>query len=390
MNKKLMLCALMLIGGLSASGALSSDKHYRVSGSLTGVNEGDTLCLTPSATHNQEQPIALAVVKDGKFIFEGTLEEPRAMMLGVKNCFGGLSFMLEEGETQMVGAATSSAGRDNVPFYRIVANVTGSPLTDRMNSLLAVRDTMDRRYNAIQQRYAEVSNQLRKAYTDKNMEEFNRLKTTEEYKAMATAEREFLAEVDSCYTQVMLENKDSYWGPLMMMELASYLSDNEKKVFAQFSKEAQESYYGRLAHEELYPAGDEGEPVKEFTVTNAEGKQVSLKELLQGKKYLLIDFWASWCGPCRREIPNLKEIYKNYADKGFQIVSISIDQKEADWQKALKEEALTWPNFRDSHVAELYKVRAIPTMYLIDSNGRLVAENLRGAELAQKVAELLK
>ena len=115
------------------------------------------------------------------------------------------------------------------------------------------------------------------------------------------------------------------------------------------------------------------------------------KELeLEGKKYLLIDFWASWCGPCRREIPNLKNLYKQYAEKGFQIVSISIDKNESDWQKALKEEGLEWPNFRSQEVSDLYRVKSVPTMYLIDSKGVLVGTDLRGEALVKKLAELFQ
>ena len=143
--------------------------------------------------------------------------------------------------------------------------------------------------------------------------------------------------------------------------------------------------------EELYPAGKVGSAVAEFTVKDNDGKEVTLASLREGKKYVLIDFWASWCNPCRKEIPNLKNLYKLYGDKGFQIVSISIDKKKAEWEKALEEEQLPWPNFLDeTGVADLYKVRFVPTMYLIDAQGTLVGENLRGQALADKLKELFQ
>ena len=105
----------------------------------------------------------------------------------------------------------------------------------------------------------------------------------------------------------------------------------------------------------------------------------------------MIDFWASWCNPCRKEIPNLKKLYAQYSGKGFEIVSISIDQKKADWEKALKEEGLPWPNFLDeTGVAALYKVKFVPTMYLINADGVMVGENLRGEDLAEKLKELFQ
>ena len=115
-----------------------------------------------------------------------------------------------------------------------------------------------------------------------------------------------------------------------------------------------------------------------------------MAELCKDKKYILIDFWASWCNPCRKEIPNLKKLYAEYADKGFQIISISIDKKKADWEKALKEEQLPWPNYLDNgDIAATYKVKMIPTMYLIDTNGIMVGENLRGEALSEKLSQLM-
>ena len=177
----------------------------------------------------------------------------------------------------------------------------------------------------------------------------------------------------------------------MLISLTSYLTDDQKATYEAFSQEAKDSRYGRMVRDELYPAGKEGSKVPDFTVTDAEGKAITLAELCKGQKYILIDFWASWCNPCRKEIPNLKKIYAEYATKGFQIISISIDKKKADWEKALKEEQLVWPNFLDNgDVAATYKVKMIPTMYLIDANGILVAENLRGEALAEKLKELCK
>ena len=175
----------------------------------------------------------------------------------------------------------------------------------------------------------------------------------------------------------------------MLISLTSYLTEDQKTTYEAFSQEAKDSYYGRKVKEELYPAGKVGTKVPGFTVTDNDGKEVTLEELCQGQKYVLIDFWASWCNPCRKEIPNLKKLYEKYADKGFQIISISIDKKKADWEKALKEEQLPWPNYLDNgDVAVIYKVKMIPTIYLIDSNGIMVGENLRGETLVQKLAEL--
>ena len=176
-----------------------------------------------------------------------------------------------------------------------------------------------------------------------------------------------------------------------MISLTSYLDKGQQAWYDELSDAAKASYYGQKVKEELYPAGKVGSAVTEFTVKDNDGKEVTLASLREGKKYVLIDFWASWCNPCRKEIPNLKNLYKLYGDKGFQIVSISIDKKKAEWEKALEEEQLPWPNFLDeTGVADLYKVRFVPTMYLIDAQGTLVGENLRGQALADKLKELFQ
>ena len=144
--------------------------------------------------------------------------------------------------------------------------------------------------------------------------------------------------------------------------------------------------------EEIWPVGAPGEKVVEFKLKGDDGTEYDFAKLAEGKKYVLLDFWASWCGPCRKEIPNVKKAYEQFKDKGFEVVSISIDKKEDEWRKAVKEENLVWPNFRSEEVANLFKVKAVPTVYLLDSEGRIVASNneCRGEALAAKLAELLK
>ena len=184
---------------------------------------------------------------------------------------------------------------------------------------------------------------------------------------------------------------------MMAIYLYSYFTAEQDELFNSFPPEVQQSYYGEKMRDEVFPGGQTGGLVKPFTVKDDGGNILTLKQLSEGKKVVLIDFWASWCAPCRKEIPNVKALYAKYKDQGLQVISISIDEKEAAWRKALSEEKLEWPNFRDvdgaAGPAALYKVRSIPAMFLVDAESQtLIAagDNARGSALAKKLAELFE
>ena len=352
--------------------------QYTITGNLQGIADSTILVLDP-VSHEAEKPLVEFMIIDGKFTITDTISEPRAVWLKLKDGYeGSISLMLEPGQIKVDGSL-----RD--------ATVTGSALTEKYQSLLATRDALDEIYIANKKRFEPIQEAVEEARKNKDQKKVKELMQSDEYQAMLKADKEFFDNVDATYDKLFMDNKDSFWGPLMMISLTSYFTDDMKKTYEALSQEAKDSYYGKKVKDELYPAGKEGTKVPEFTVTDNNGKSVTLAELCQGKKYILIDFWASWCNPCRKEIPNLKKLYKEYADKGFQIISISIDKKKADWEKALKEENLEWPNFLDNgDVAIAYKVKMIPTMYLIDTNGVMVGEDLRGEALAEKLGQLLK
>jgi len=131
----------------------------------------------------------------------------------------------------------------------------------------------------------------------------------------------------------------------------------------------------------------------DFGQNSPDGKLVKLSDL-KGK-YVLVDFWASWCVPCRQENPNIVKAYKQYKDKNFEILAVSLDNDKASWEKAIKDDQLGWLHISDlkgwkNEVAGIYAIRSVPSNFLVDPQGKIIAKNLRGEELEKALAQLIK
>jgi peroxiredoxin len=192
------------------------------------------------------------------------------------------------------------------------------------------------------------------------------------------------------------EHKNSTVSPLIaMMQFGQTISAGEIDTLVAFFDPSIKSsiYIGELKKiAEKMRATEVGTLAPDFTLPTPEGTPFTLSST-RGK-YVMIDFWAAWCQPCRRENPNVVALYGKYKDKGFDIVGVSLDRTKEDWVKAIADDQLTWHQvselkFWQSDIVKKYGVSAIPCTFLLDKEGKIIAKNLRGDELARKLEELM-
>ena len=171
---------------------------------------------------------------------------------------------------------------------------------------------------------------------------------------------------------------------LMAGKPACFETDLLKPIMTQLNKDA-----------ELEALRAPGKDFTDFKMATPTGAVKSLSSFVKKNKLTLVDFWASWCGPCRREMPHVKKLYADFHSKGLEIVGVSFDESKEAWTGAITSMGLKWPQLSDlkgwqNEAGQLYGIRSIPATLLIDKQGKIVAFGLRGAELEAKVAELLK
>ena len=167
-----------------------------------------------------------------------------------------------------------------------------------------------------------------------------------------------------------------------------------KSIFESFSNQIKNTNSGRIIQKQLEatPKAEVGQIAPSFKGSSPTGDQIVLESKLG--KITIIDFWASWCRPCRVENPNLVQLYRKNKDRGLNIIGVSLDREKSKWVQAIEDDGLIWDHvsnlkFWNDPIAKLYKVSAIPATFILDENGVIIARDLRGIELYNKVEELL-
>ncbi|UFH56212.1 TlpA disulfide reductase family protein [Spirosoma sp. KNUC1025] len=375
MKNSILTIAVLLVIGLTANA--QGTKPFTVKGTVKNAAPGSYVYLEANSQPTRKID-STKVGADHSFTLSNKVNDGGEVL--ILNVGGGqkMALLLEGGETLNVtadgyrmDAKTGQMGK---------STVSGSKNMEYYEKLNALRMDMD----------AKVANWNKQAAaaTEKK-----------DNKKMAQIEQEYTA------AEADVVNKVKAMLPEMGTSLVSLFALNFINIdsdFATYDALAQrfekenpnsphaKSLIGRVARIKGVSVGAQA---PEIALSDTTGKSVTLSSL-RGK-YVLIDFWASWCGPCRAENPNVVRMYNKFKDKGFEIYSVSLDQAKANWTKAIRNDNLTWTHVSDlkfwqSAAAQQYGVQAIPATFLLDKDGKIIAKNLRGDALEQKLEEVLK
>jgi peroxiredoxin len=307
-----------------------------------------------------------AVVKDGHFEFKGTLPEPAMAYLETKERYTEL--FLENADIQVSGNIDSL---DNLKITGSASQVEYDSLKASIADITAMEGPLYQQYDAAKDSVTGSAIEIR-------------LDSLKEQRR------------SRLYTYIAAHPKS----PVSVYEISSMTIGVDyprlKTLFNYLDTSAQNSVAGKTLAKRLAVLSRSaiGQPVIDFTQNDMNGRPVTFSQYNKGR-YVFLDFWASWCGPCRGENPNVLKAYNHFKDKGLAILGVSLDEDSSKWRQAVRQDGMPWTQVSDlkgwkNEVAQQYGIQGIPFNFLVDPNGIIIAKNLRGMALDQKLSDLIK
>lgn len=364
---KKLIAGSLLIAILVTIGACKTKKDgFAIEGTISGAD--NAWVLLKKRVETTTVTVDSIQVKDGKFAFNGKVDVPEMYFLKVADRDGSVPFFIENAPIKVTVYADSLDK----------SIITGSATHDIFVEYQKQESTYGAKMEELYGKYMQAS----------EVGDTLAIQTIEKaYDSVQNAQNVFTKDY------ILKNGKTVVAAYLAISNAYAYSLDDIKQINKAMDASISESVYvKKLAERELLLSNLlPGMPAPEFSMNDTIGNPIALSSF-KGK-VVLVDFWASWCGPCRAENPNVVKAFKKYSPKGFTVFGVSLDKDKDKWLAAIAKDELTWTQVSDlqywnNAAAKQYGVMSIPANFLIDAEGKIIASDLRGEKLEQKLAEI--